>query len=220
LANRVDELTPEELENDVASHTSASLNVALSKFHPIEIRTPFSCHHVLDIVKALPPQLLVGSTKGSIHSKFFLRLCALKMGIPEKMCLREKVSFNEGGTGLKNAEPDSLAIKIAEETFTNDELKKFILTKKELVEQLGFGEDISVGNIDEIMRNNPEALAFLMMACRCGLENVAAGNAFRPDMSDPEEKITDGQLYTQDALVAYNSSPGSRMVKDETIYHR
>lgn len=72
---------------------------------PVEIRMPFTSHHFMEALSLANLDFLFGQIDGVRCNKFPLRLLGASLGIPREIIIREKMQFNEGGTGDKNGEP-------------------------------------------------------------------------------------------------------------------
>lgn len=72
---------------------------------PVEIRMPFTSHLFMEALSLAHLDFLFGQIDGVRCNKFPLRLLGISLGIPKEIVVREKMQFNEGGTGDINGEP-------------------------------------------------------------------------------------------------------------------
>lgn len=162
-----------------ALKTSGSLPVN-NAWHPVEIRTPFASPLIAKVLSDFPASNLVGRRSANdkkIHSKYLLRLTAMKAGVPESIAWRKKIPFNEGGTGVRNTEPYVLEEQAAKNYFSHT---PYIPRKEDQVklQKLGLKSHISC----EPMNSYEHAL--YVSAANAGLNRLMAGNGFRSIMPD------------------------------------
>lgn len=178
----------------------------LDKFHPLEVRTPFSSHQVLNHVTKMHHSLLVGSINGRQYSKFFLRLCGLSLGIDEKICLRKKVPFSEGGTGVRNGESFSIEMKQAKKQFHKREMVELLKPHLSDLRTLGILKEKD--SEKELNKKSFDVLAFAISASRAGLQRLMNGNVFGSEV--PESNYsTEGEISYAHTFINLSTRDGN-----------
>jgi asparagine synthetase B (glutamine-hydrolysing) len=152
--------------------------------HPIEVRTPFSSHHILEVLHEASADVLVGSIRGVFVSKFLLRVLGLYLGVPLAITIRAKVPFNHGGSGLSNDSRDCLETQAAKHwsPLREEQLCRMIIEEKSRLLQLGLAEE-AVGT-DQILENRFEQIVAYFAAKHAGLDRLISGGTFREKMPD------------------------------------
>jgi asparagine synthetase B (glutamine-hydrolysing) len=224
LANRVRQKMDDLPLNDAARYTLASLHgcrSVLSQYesgasadcgsskssqdHPLEIRTPFSSHHVLHALQAANPNCLVGSFGGAVMSKLPLRILALRLGAPLEIAARIKVPFNHGGSGLSNDARDPLEIEAAREwnRLTDEELCELIHEERSNLAQLTLApKDIEPS---ELLKSSFEQIVVFAAAKHAGLDRLIRGEGFRSKMPDSVyPTISPEALYAPSRMLQYD----------------
>jgi asparagine synthetase B (glutamine-hydrolysing) len=75
---------------------------------PVEIRSPFTSHLVMQALGLANPDFLFGKINGVECNKFPLRVMGMSVGVTTDIVVRKKMEFNEGGTGNKNGQPSEV----------------------------------------------------------------------------------------------------------------
>lgn len=151
---------------------------------PMEVRMPFTCHHVLNAVRETHPDYLVGGIDGEIYSKLILRIVALNAGLAPEVCIRTKMPFHEGATGTRNSDTDRLEIDIVKDLYTYRRLKEEVGNESNLKALRRLG--IYKGNLTtkSQLRANRDRIAMFIASKRTGLERMLIGNVFSEEMPD------------------------------------
>ena len=184
LTDGLDRMSREELREmlDDMGVSKSEYEPVLAYYTPIEVRSPFSSHHVLDHLCNLNHDALVGEIDGRFYSKLLLRLSAMQAGLPKDIFLRKKIPFNEGGTGIKNDTRFDVELDEAQQAYSHVQIDEYISDYHADINRLGLDEDRSF-----------ERLCFLMAANQSGLSRLLNGNAFRESMPDSNYS-TNGEI--------------------------
>lgn len=156
--------------------------------HPVEVRTPFASPLLAQALKPFTGNNLVGRKGNKVHSKYILRLVAEQAGLPAEIAWRKKIPFNEGGTGIRNTEPD-LKEEITAKSFINDHKDLVGKTNITFLKRLGISEYAQAGN------KLAYGYALYCASMQAGLEQLMKGNTFREVMPD-SNYASSGNLET------------------------
>ncbi len=203
LLAHIDEYSVDEIYEVLEKNQLLSDNIIeiLSKIKPVEVRTPFSSHYFLNFLSGVNHQYLVGKIDNKNLPKFLLRCAAIEISIPKEIALRKKIPFNEGGTGLRNGEPDLFEEKIALDCFPDkNDLKKKLIKDLQYLVQLGIIQDEQEFN--NIFEEKYEVFCFYYCAKKTGLKRLLNNNIFREKMPDSNYP-SKGQLYYNNNLQNY-----------------
>ena len=163
--------------------TKASQQASSSEIHPIEVRMPYTSHLVLDVLVDSSINYVTGFWKGEWHSKFLLRIAAIRADINESIAFRQKVPFNEGGSGVANSDQDSLERCVASEYLELNEAIRFAKKEWRTLIRLGI-----VSKSDkpsrEYVEQNFDKIALVVAAMGGGLKRLLLGPTFRDVMPD------------------------------------
>jgi asparagine synthetase B (glutamine-hydrolysing) len=201
LINALFEKTSEELQQiaEEEGFITERLNTILSRIKPIEIRTPFSSHLLLDFIDKLNPNLLIGKIDGKIYNKYILRFCGIRCGLPAKNALRKKIPLNEGATGIRNGQRDPLEFHNAGGFISKSKLISNLQSELNVLKQFGilsYFENLRSGNQDGL-----EHLSFFFAGKNAGLQRLLNNDVFRDQMPDSNYS-TDGNFnYNENSLI-------------------
>jgi asparagine synthetase B (glutamine-hydrolysing) len=151
--------------------------------HPIEVRMPFTSHHVLRTLQSAHADYAVGQINGTILPKFLLRVVALEAGVPLNIACRPKVPFHEGGAGVRNAESDSAEIRAARAVMSEDDMLAGLNGTVADLLRLGITSNADVVDHSYVAKNF-DKLAVVAAARSGGLKRMMKGNVFREFMRD------------------------------------
>jgi len=151
--------------------------------HPVEVRTPFASPIVASILKEFPGSDLVGVELKKVQSKYILRRVAEKAGLPPAIAWRKKIPFNEGGTGIRNAEPYRLE-EILAATYLKENRELIESTDVSFLSKLGIRDQHMIG------KKNDYEYALYMSSMQTGLKQLLQGNTFREIMPDSNYSST------------------------------
>jgi|GEM_PF-1592463 len=201
LINTLFEKTSEELrqlalEEDILTER---LNGILFRIKPIEIRTPFSSHLLLDFIGKLNPKLLIGSFDGKIYNKYFLRYCGIRCGLPAKNALRKKIPLNEGATGIRNGQRDPREFHNAGGFIPKCKLISNLQSDLHVLKQFGilsYFENLRKGNQDGL-----EHLSFFIAGKYAGLQRLLNNDVFRDQMPDSNYSTEGNFNYNENSLI-------------------
>lgn len=154
-----------------------------SRVHPIEVRMPFTCHHILRALQNAHADYAVGKINGTTLPKFLLRVVALESGVPFGIASRPKVPFHEGGSGTRNADCDSAEMQAALDLMSEEELLAGLNDSVADLRRLGITHDED--SLDHTYAaNNVDKLGLFAAACYGGIKRMVKGNIFRSVMRD------------------------------------
>jgi asparagine synthetase B (glutamine-hydrolysing) len=145
--------------------------------HPMEVRMPFTSHLVIDLLKDASPDFIVGNLNGDIVSKLLLRVAGQLSGLPDFICSRKKLAFNEGGGAAANSDDDPLEREISK-------LKVHSISK--LVDDRKLQNAIKQLSIvkDDYCSDYSQQEVAVYFALNNGLSRLLLGNSFRSTMPD------------------------------------
>jgi len=185
ILSNVDELTSDEImaylkKEDLLTDELRSI---LPKIKPIEVRTPFSSHYILDFIEKLNSDFLIGKIDNRIFTKFLLRAAALELNMPKKIALRKKIPFNEGATGIKNGERDPFEYRNAlSYSSIRKNVKNELYIDVKYLCQLGLIQKDS--DFEEFVNMEFEKFCFFHSGKNAGLVRLLNNEAFRGKMPD------------------------------------
>lgn len=149
--------------------------------HPMEVRMPFTCHHVLNAARIGNADHLVGQFKKDSHFKFILRAIALRDELPEHIAVRKKMPFHEGATGTRNGDTDRTEMELAKKFLSQGDALQFAKEHEVQLNQLG----VCIKKPTKAkISANIDRLAMFSAAFDCGLDRLMLGNAFDNEMPD------------------------------------
>lgn len=191
ILSDVDELTSDEImaclkDEDLLTDELRSI---LPKIKPIEVRTPFSSHYILDFIQKINSNFLIGKIDDRIYTKFLLRAAALDLNMPKKIALRKKMPFNEGATGIKNGERDQFEYKNALSYFSEGkDVRNGLYIDVKRLSQLGLIKRNS--DYEKFVEMEFEKFCFFLSSKNAGLVRLMNNEVFRnkmPDSNYPSE---------------------------------
>jgi hypothetical protein len=173
--------------------------------HPVEVRTPFSSHHVLHALRAANPDCLVGLFGDGIMSKFPLRILARRLCVPLEIAGRIKVPFNHGGSGLSNDTRDPLEKDAATawNQLTDEQLCELIDEERPTLAQLALVSGDT--NSSDLLDSSFEQIVAFTAAKRAGLDRLVLGDVFRSKMPDSVyPTVSANPLYVPSRMFQYD----------------
>ncbi len=170
-----------------------------SAIHPLEVRMPFTSHHVLRALRDAHPDYVLGKQGESVLSKYLLRMVGSASGLPSPIAMRKKIPFNEGGSGNRNGEPNDVERSVATTSYPAQDVRVQIGRHEPTLRRLhilGQSEELD----QQCLTDRHDELALYLAGFSAGLGRLLQGNAFR-------ETMPDSSYSTQNNETEYTPAP-------------
>jgi len=151
---------------------------------PVEIRMPFTSHLFMQSLSLANTDFLFGEIQGVKCNKFPLRVFGISLDIPMEIIIREKMPFNEGGTGTKNMEPSELEKAAALEWMQERGLKWNSLELGHIRNMYGVLPDRPSSALD-LVPGLTDQMALVLAAKAGGAGRLFLGRIFQAQPSAP-----------------------------------
>ena len=169
------------------SSAATALKLSKSGTTPVEIRMPFTSHLVMAALREAHPNFLFGEINGERCAKFILRLVGATLTLPHEIIMREKMPFNEGGTGLRNGTPSPLE-KLAAAKWMHRH--NFVWNGEEISKVRGY-YGLPADEPDTTPTPGlTDQMALVLAAEECGAKRLFLGKAFQSQTHAPAENST------------------------------